>query len=166
MKSIVEIYVATDPNNTSSGEAGKTVTFGNDITAAPTGLTDGVNAGSVGAWLKNFSSGVFYCSDHKVNAADKAGTGNLLYFPFVMSTATAVPATLTIRDAAGDLRFSETGTPANVGANIFRFDFNPDIPITVGSWLNGVGLSAGIYSYDITVNGVSVSSGTFTLIAK
>ena len=105
---------------------------------------------------------MFYCSDHKVDAGDAAGYGNLLYFPFVMSTAAPVPATLTIMDNYGNIRFSETGTPAAVGANIFRFDFL-NAP---GAWVGPVGLSAGTYRYDITVNSVSVSNGTFTLISK
>ncbi len=160
-KVIREIFVATDPDWTPSGVT-TGVTFGPDITAAPTGLADGTGAGSVGAWLKNFKNGVFYCSDHKVNAGDSAGHGNLLYFPFVMSTANPVPATLTIMDNYGNIRFSETGTPAAVGANIFRFDFLR----APGAWVGPVGLSAGTYRYDITVNSVSVSNGTFTLISK
>ena len=157
----VEIYVATDPDWTPGGVT-TGVTFGNDITAAPTGLADGTGAGSVGAWLKNFKNGVFYCSDSKVGATDNAGHGNLLYFPFVMSTAAPVPATLTIMDNYGNIRFSETGTPTAVGANIFRFDFLK----APGAWVGPVGLGAGTYRYDITVNSVSVSNGTFTLIAK
>ena len=160
-KVIREIYVATDPDWTPGGVT-TGVTFGPDITAAPTGLADGTDPGSVGAWLKNFKNGVFYCSDHKVNAGDAAGHGNLLYFPFVMSTAAPVPATLTIMDNYGNIRFSETGTPAAVGANIFRFDFLR----APGAWVGPVGLSAGTYRYDITVNSVSVSNGTFTLISK
>ena len=160
-KVAVEIYVATDPDWTPGGVT-TGVTFGPDITAAPTGLANGTGNGSVGAWLKNFKNGVFYCSDSKVGATDNAGHGNLLYFPFVMSTAAAVPATLTIMDNYGNIRFSETGTPNAVGANIFRFDFLR----APGAWVGPVGLSAGTYRYDITVNSVSVSNGTFTLISK
>ena len=162
VKSIVEIYVATDPDNTSSGEAGNTVTFGSDITKAPTGLGSATNLEN---WLKGFRTGVFYCTDQKTgtnNATEKT----MLYFPFVTSAA-SMTGTLEIKDSSGAIRFVESATIAAAGSHFFSFDFANAVPGTgnSGGWSGSVGLTAGTYSYAVYVNGTDVvSSGTFTLV--
>ncbi len=158
--SIVEIYVST-PDNTTPVGPGNTVTFGPDIVKVPSAVA-GDGAGSVGAWLKNVAgNGGVYYADAKVNAGDQAGVGNLLYFPFIADSQSF--ATLTIRDASGNMRFSETSTVAlGVGPHIFRFDFLS----APGAWYGPTRLSAGTYSYSITVGNSTVSNGTFTLIAQ
>ncbi len=152
-KVITEIYVATDPDWTPGGVT-TGVTFGNDIIAAPASAN---NADKLGNYLKNFTSGVF-SSTVKLVDADGAGAGNLIYFPFA---ATDGQAALRIYDSNGNLRYSESAT-VTAGVKIFRFDFL-NAP---GGWLGTVGLSAGTYSYEISVNNVTATSGTFTLIAK
>lgn len=152
-KVITEIYVATDPDWTPGGVT-TGVTFGNDIIAAPASAND---ATKLGNYLKNFTSGVF-SSTVKLVDADGAGAGNLIYFPFA---ATDGQAALRIYDSNGNLRYSESAT-VTAGVKIFRFDFL-NAP---GGWLGTVGLSAGTYSYEISVDNVTATSGTFTLIAK
>ena len=127
---------------------------GNDIIAAPASADD---ATKLGNYLKNFTSGVF-SSTVKLVDADGAGAGNLIYFPFA---ATDGQAALRIYDSNGNLRYSESAT-VTAGVKIFRFDFL-NAP---GGWLGTVGLSAGTYSYEISVDNVTATSGTFTLIAK
>ena len=160
VNSIVEIYVST-PDNTTPVGPGNTVTFGPNIVKVPS-TTAGTGVGSVGAWLNNVAgSGGVYYADAKVEPTDNAGVGNLLYFPFIADSQSF--ATLTIRDASGNMRFSETSAAAvTVGPHIFRFDFL-NAP---GAWYGPTKLSAGTYSYSITVGNSTVSNGTFTLIAQ
>ena len=152
-KVITEIYVATDPDWTPGGVT-TGVTFGPGITAAPASAND---AAKLKAYLENFTSGVF-SSTVKLVDADKAGAGNLIYFPFA---ATAGQAALRIYDSNGNLRYSESGA-VTAGVRIFRFDFLK----APGGWLGTTGLSAGVYRYEISVDNVTATSGTFTLIAK
>ena len=119
-------------------------------------------------WLKSFSNGVF-CSDTKLVSTDKAGAGNMIYFPFVASSSAV--GTLRIYDESG-LRYSETTTALTANTHyVFRFDFlnaptAADTTGATGSWINGKGLGAGTYRYSITVGTTEVSSGNFTLIAE
>ena len=162
VKSIVEIYVATDPDNTSSGEAGNTVTFGSDITKAPTNITASADLAN---WLKGFRNGVFYSATAKTGTT-AASEATMLYFPFVTSAAN-MTGTLEIKDSSGAIRFVESATIAAAGSHFFSFDFANAVPGTgnSGGWSGSVGLTAGAYSYAVYVNGTDVvSSGTFTLV--
>jgi hypothetical protein len=155
VKSIVEIYVATDPNVTPGGD--KNLGFGAGVQAATGTFT---NDAALETYLKNFSAGVFSCSTQKL--ASQAANNELLYFPFNSNNGAAAPATLTISTASGRTVYSETATGVTVGAHVFYIDYTG--AHTVGSWIGNPGLTAGTYTYTITMAGQTLSSGSFQMV--
>ena len=154
VKSIVEIYVATDPNVTPGDDF--ELGFGAGVQAA-TGTF--ANATALETYLKNFSTGVFSCSTMKL--ASQAANNELLYFPFNSNNAAAAPATLTISNVYGTTVYSETEASVTAGAHVFYIDYTG--AHTAGSWVGAPGLTAGNYSYTITMAGQTLSSGYFAM---
>ena len=154
VKSIVEIYVATDPNVTPGDDF--ELGFGAGVQAATGTFADDT---ALETYLKNFSTGVFSCSTVKL--ASLADPDQLLYFPFNSNNATNAPATLTISNVYGTTVYSETEASVGAGAHVFYIDYTG--AHTAGSWVGAPGLTAGNYSYTITMAGQTLSSGYFAM---
>ncbi len=155
IKSIVEIYVATDPN----------VTPGSTTEFKPTGAgvtTVGTTTALDALILSGTRDQVIFSSVKA--SADKAPNSDaedLLYFPFY-ADATGTASIVIRNKATGAPVYTETGN-VSAGANYCVVNF-ADGNIIAGAWRGT--FTAGTYSYTVTLNGKTVSSGDFTLSAK
>ena len=164
MKSIVEIYVATDPNVTPGGEVtvdpGKP---GYGVTAL-TNISGGISDADLTAAIKGVgpNSVVYspYASTNVAGAQNKAP--QFLYFPFVGEAGNTAGAALTIYKNGVPV-FQENETGGVAGAKYFVINFasgtSSNTTITSGP------LTAGTYTFKIVSNGTgaTLSSGTFVM---
>ena len=163
MKSIVEIYVATDPNVTPGGEVtvdpGKP---GYGVTAL-TNISGGISDANLTAAIKGVGpNSVVYSPYAKTNAAGVSDADEFLYFPFVGEASDTTGAALTIyKDGVPVFQENESNTV--VGAKYFVINFasgtSSNATITSGP------LTAGTYTFKIVSNGTgkTLSSGTFVM---
>ena len=123
MKSIVEIYVATDPNVTPGGEVtvdpgkpgyGVTKLPAIDVSGGDTALTAAIKG--VGP------NSVVYSPYAKTTAAGVSDEDEFLYFPFVGETGNTTGAALTIYKNGVPV-FQESETSAVAGAKYFVINF-------------------------------------------
>ena len=164
VKSIVEIYVATDPNVTPGGEVTVDAGIPGYGVTALTNISSGISDADLTAAIKGVgpNSVVYspYASTTVAGAQNKAP--QFLYFPFVGETGNTAGAALTIYKNGVPV-FQENETNAVAGAKYFVINFasgtSSNTTITSGP------LTAGTYTFKIVSNGTgaTLSSGTFVM---
>ena len=174
--SILEIYVAIDPDNTPSNRPGGNT----ENTMAPSGPnvvplkgTDFASETALNAFLKSaaaLKNHVYYCKDLKwsANPTDESSTADqLLYFPFT-ATANSNTISLNVWDKYNNIMWSETPTSTSLNANdharfVINFKDNTKVA-TDGSVAVAKVFPAGDYTFTIVDNaGVILSQGSFTI---
>jgi hypothetical protein len=163
VKSIVEIYVATDPNVTPGGEV--TVEAGKPGLGV-TNLGGTVSTGTTDAALTAIIKGVgpnnvVYSPNAKTTAAGVSNANEFLYFPFVGSASETSGATLTIYKNGVPV-FQEAEPASVVGAKYFVINF---VSGTSSNTTIGNVLEVGTYTYTIVgqATGTPLSSGSFVM---
>jgi len=163
VKSIVEIYVATDPNVTPGGEVtvdpGKP---GYGVTAL-TNISGGISDADLTAAIKGVGpNSVVYSPYAKTNAAGVSYADEFLYFPFVGETGNTTGAALTIYKNGVPV-FQENTNSAVAGAKYFVINFASGT--SSGTTITSGPLTAGTYTFKIVSNGTgaTLSSGTFVM---
>ncbi len=175
--SILEIYVAIDPDNTPSNRPGGNT----ENTMAPSGPnvvplkgTDFADEAALNAFLKSaaaLKNHVYYCKDLKwsANAADESSTADqLLYFPFTTGAGTTTSISLNVWDKYNNTMWSETPTGLSLAAYtngrvVINFKDNTKIAQD-GSVAIAKVFPAGDYTFTIVDNtGAILSQGSFTI---
>ena len=164
MKSIVEIYVATDPNVTPGGEVTVDAGIPGYGVTALTNISSGISDADLTAAIKGVgpNSVVYspYASTTVAGAQNKAP--QFLYFPFVGETGNTAGAALTIYKNGVPV-FQENETNAVAGAKYFVINFATGT--SSGTTISSGPLTAGTYTFKIVSNGTgaTLSSGTFVM---
>ena len=174
--SILEIYVAIDPDNTPSNRPGGNT----ENTMAPSGPnvvplkgTDFADEAALNAFLKSaaaLKNHVYYCKDLKwsANPTDESSTADqLLYFPFT-ATANSGTISLNVWDKYNNIMWSETPTSTSLNANDharFVINFKDNTKVATDSSVAVAKVfPAGDYTFTIVDNaGVILSQGSFTI---
>ena len=163
--SILEIYVAIDPDNTPSNRPGGNT----EIKFAPSGVTSLSNLASnttganVDAMIKSLGKDkAVYSPNAKGTAVVNSDPKDVLYFPFYATTAGNV--TLTIYKN-GDVVLQETGAATATTAHYFVENFNGGPNHTNVNLLQA--FTNGTYDFVITAaDNTVLSSGSFTLAER
>ena len=164
MKSIVEIYVATDPNVTPGGEVTVDAGIPGYGVTALTNISSGISDADLTAAIKGVgpNSVVYspYASTAVAGAQNKAP--QFLYFPFVGEAGNATGAALTIYKNGVPV-FQENVNSAVVGAKYFVINFVSGT--SSNTTISSGPLTAGTYTFKIVSNGTgaTLSSGTFVM---
>ena len=159
VKSIVEIYVATDPNVTPGDEVGSSLVPSN-VTAL-NNLAGNTAEATVDSIIKGMAA------NQAVYSPNVGGTGlgtsdpmDVLYFPFALKNAGNT--TLTI-SRGGVPVLVETNTNTSAAAHYFVVNFNNTSKVSSDTTVMG-SFSTGWYNFTInSVNDGVVSTGTFYL---
>ncbi len=159
VKSIVEIYVATDPNVTPGDEVGSSLVPSN-VTAL-NNLAGNTAEATVASIIKGMAA------NQAVYSPNVGGTGigtsdpmDVLYFPFALKN--AGDTTLTI-SRGGVPVLVETNTGTSAAAHYFVVNFNNTSKVSSDTTVMG-SFSTGWYNFTInSVNDGVVSTGTFYL---
>ena len=159
VKSIVEIYVATDPNVTPGDEVGSSLVPSN-VTAL-NNLAGNTAEATVDSIIKGMAA------NQAVYSPNVGGTGlgtsdpmDVLYFPFALKN--AGDTTLTI-SRGGVPVLVETNTGTSAAAHYFVVNFNNTSKVSSDTTVMG-SFSTGWYNFTInSVNDGVVSTGTFYL---
>ena len=163
--SILEIYVAIDPDNTPSNRPGGNT----EIKFAPSGVTSLSNLASnttganVDAMIKSLGKDkAVYSPNAKGTAVVNSDPKDVLYFPFYATTAGNV--TLTIYKN-GDVVLQETEAATATTAHYFVENFNGGPNHTNVNLLQA--FTNGTYDFVITAaDNTVLSSGSFTLAER
>ena len=164
VKSIVEIYVATDPNVTPGGEVTVDAGIPGYGVTALTNISSGISDADLTAAIKGVgpNSVVYspYASTTVAGAQNKAP--QFLYFPFVGETGNTAGAALTIYKNGVPV-FQENVTNAVAGAKYFVINFASGT--SSNTTISSGPLTAGTYTFKIVSNGTgaTLSFGTFVM---
>ena len=168
VKSIVEIYVATDPNVTPGGETPTASNKPAGVSTVPSGVT-GANVENI---IKNMGPNtVVYSPTVKGTTAGTSDAEDVLYFPFNVSAADK-GATLTINkvnaNGSRSLAFQEVVAAASgsftVGGHFFVINFNGG-PVNTTTTTYQSTLTEGAYEFTIVDSlGTTLSSGSFRIV--
>ena len=168
VKSIVEIYVATDPNVTPGGETPTASNKPAGVSTVPSGVT-GANVENI---IKNMGPNtVVYSPTVKGATAGTSDAEDVLYFPFNVSAADK-GATLTINkvnaNGSRSLAFQEVVAAASgsftVGGHFFVINFNGG-PVNTTTTTYQSTLTEGAYEFTIVDSlGTTLSSGSFRIV--
>ncbi len=163
MMSIVEIYVATDPNVTPGGEVTVDAGIPGYGVTALTNISSGISDADLTAAIKGVGpNSVVYSPYAKTNAAGVSDADEFLYFPFVGETGNTAGAALTIYKNGVPV-FQENETNAVAGAKYFVINFASGT--SSNTTISSGPLTAGTYTFKIVSNGTgaTLSSGTFVM---